>query len=191
MPSKVIACWKITKIIFIPTLTPCWCNHYTIITHYVCRGGYNPTSLLMSRVGKITALWQHASGYNTQYVVFPYASRHPGPSRQNWPIFSREPQQCGPFPLAQGHRDRPFCMWPAHFRFDLTTSDLDPCPAPRWRLRYDFCEGLLEQETQFLCDVTEHYVMHGAHIEAETKWPPFPRRYFQMHFPELKCINFD
>ena len=29
------------------------------------------------------------------------------------------------------------------------------------------------------------------HIEAETRWPPFPRRRFQMHFLEWKCINFD
>ena len=29
------------------------------------------------------------------------------------------------------------------------------------------------------------------HIEAETKWPPFPRRHFQTHFLEWKCSNFD
>ena len=29
------------------------------------------------------------------------------------------------------------------------------------------------------------------HIEAETKWPPFSRRHFQMHFLEWKCMNFD
>ena len=29
------------------------------------------------------------------------------------------------------------------------------------------------------------------HIEAETKWPPISWRHFQMHFPELKYINFD
>ena len=29
------------------------------------------------------------------------------------------------------------------------------------------------------------------HIGAETKWLPFSRRHFQMHFLELKCINFD
>ena len=28
------------------------------------------------------------------------------------------------------------------------------------------------------------------HIEAETKWTPFPRRHFQMHFLEWKCMNF-
>ena len=29
----------------------------------------------------------------------------------------------------------------------------------------------------------------GYHTAAETKWPQFPRRYFQMHFPGWKCIN--
>ena len=29
------------------------------------------------------------------------------------------------------------------------------------------------------------------HIEAETKWLPFTRLQFQMHFLEWKCINFD
>ena len=29
------------------------------------------------------------------------------------------------------------------------------------------------------------------HIEAETKWPPFSRRHFQMDFLEWKCMNFD
>ena len=28
-------------------------------------------------------------------------------------------------------------------------------------------------------------------IKAETKWWPFRRRYFQMHFLQLKCFNFD
>ena len=28
-------------------------------------------------------------------------------------------------------------------------------------------------------------------IEAETKWPPFRRRDFQIHFHEWKCMNFD
>ena len=28
-------------------------------------------------------------------------------------------------------------------------------------------------------------------IEAETKWPPFRRRHFQMHFPEWKRLNLD
>ena len=26
---------------------------------------------------------------------------------------------------------------------------------------------------------------------AETRWPPFSRRHFQMHFPEWKCVNFE
>ena len=29
------------------------------------------------------------------------------------------------------------------------------------------------------------------HIEAETKWPPFSRRHFQMIFLEWKCMNLD
>ena len=28
------------------------------------------------------------------------------------------------------------------------------------------------------------------HIEAETKWPPFGRGHFQMHFLEWKHLNF-
>ena len=28
------------------------------------------------------------------------------------------------------------------------------------------------------------------HIEAETKWPPFSRQHFQMHFLEWKYVNF-
>ena len=28
------------------------------------------------------------------------------------------------------------------------------------------------------------------HIEAELEWPPFRRRYFQMHFLEWKFMNF-
>ena len=28
------------------------------------------------------------------------------------------------------------------------------------------------------------------HIEAETKWTPFSRRHFQVHFCEWKCMNF-
>ena len=28
-------------------------------------------------------------------------------------------------------------------------------------------------------------------IEAETKWRPFRRRHFQMHFLQLKCLNLD
>ena len=31
----------------------------------------------------------------------------------------------------------------------------------------------------------------SQHIEAETKWPPFSRRHFQMGFLEWKCMNFD
>ena len=31
----------------------------------------------------------------------------------------------------------------------------------------------------------------NEHIEAETRWPPFYRRYFQMYFLEWKFMNFD
>ena len=31
----------------------------------------------------------------------------------------------------------------------------------------------------------------AEHIEAETKWPPFRWRCFQMHFIEWKFMNFD
>ena len=30
-----------------------------------------------------------------------------------------------------------------------------------------------------------------THNVAETRWPPFSRRHFQIHFLEWKCINFD
>ena len=30
--------------------------------------------------------------------------------------------------------------------------------------------------------------LHGYHIEAETKWPPFSRRHFQIDFLEWKCM---
>ena len=33
---------------------------------------------------------------------------------------------------------------------------------------------------------------HGRyHIEAETKWTPFHRRHFEVHFLEWKCLNSD
>ena len=38
---------------------------------------------------------------------------------------------------------------------------------------------------QFVHDVPSY-----LHIEAQTKWPPFPRQHFQMHFLEWKCMNF-
>ena len=31
--------------------------------------------------------------------------------------------------------------------------------------------------------------LEWQHIEAETRWPTFSRRHFQMHFLEWKCIN--
>ena len=35
-----------------------------------------------------------------------------------------------------------------------------------------------------------YFLSVHQHIEAETKWPPFRRRHFQMHFVEWKCITF-
>ena len=36
--------------------------------------------------------------------------------------------------------------------------------------------------------MTKHSVKgHNQHIEAETRWPPFSRRHFQMHFLEWIC----
>ena len=48
----------------------------------------------------------------------------------------------------------------------------------------------------FLCWHVEawikwHYICIVKHIEAETKWPLFSRRHFQMYFHEWKCMNFD
>ena len=36
-----------------------------------------------------------------------------------------------------------------------------------------------------------HGVWLCSHIEAETRWPPFPRQHFQMDFLEWKCMNCD
>ena len=35
------------------------------------------------------------------------------------------------------------------------------------------------------------HVDRNYHIEAETKWTPFSRRHFQMHFLVWKCMNLD
>ena len=35
------------------------------------------------------------------------------------------------------------------------------------------------------------YVLENIYVYAETKWTPFRRRYFHMHFLEWKCINFN
>ena len=37
------------------------------------------------------------------------------------------------------------------------------------------------------CTYIQHWGVNGQHIEAETKWPPFRSRHFQMHFLEWKC----
>ena len=36
-----------------------------------------------------------------------------------------------------------------------------------------------------------HQAAVNQHIEAETKWPPFCRWHFQMHFLEWKCMKFN
>ena len=36
-----------------------------------------------------------------------------------------------------------------------------------------------------------HSISMAYHIEAETKWPPFFRRHFQIYFLEWKCRNFN
>ena len=36
-----------------------------------------------------------------------------------------------------------------------------------------------------------HQCLKDYHIEAETRWPPFSRLHFQMHFLQQKLINFD
>ena len=48
----------------------------------------------------------------------------------------------------------------------------------------------------FLCWHVEawikwHYICIVKHMEAETKWPLFSRRHFQIYFHEWKCMNFD
>ena len=42
-----------------------------------------------------------------------------------------------------------------------------------------------------LVDLTHIHQGLLLHIEAETRWTPFRRRHFQMHFHELKCLNSD
>ena len=41
--------------------------------------------------------------------------------------------------------------------------------------------------TKFNDTCTHH---KASHIETETKWPPFRRRHFQVHFLECKLLNF-
>ena len=46
----------------------------------------------------------------------------------------------------------------------------------------------------FFVNVMNKNKNHGlcaSSIEAETKWPPFTRRHFEMHVLEWTCINFD
>ena len=51
-------------------------------------------------------------------------------------------------------------------------------------------KGILEDWRLHTCCLTRP-TFDCQHTEAETKWPPFFRRHFQMHFLEWKCINFD
>ena len=51
--------------------------------------------------------------------------------------------------------------------------------------RWDF--GLLCEFKVYLCQCSEA----ALHIESETKWPPFRRRHFQVHFVECKLLNFN
>ena len=67
----------------------------------------------------------------------------------------------------------------------------------RHRAHYDITVMII----QFVLTVS-HYISicdsscpgvawFSAHVEAETKWTPFSRRYLQMHFLEWKCLKFD
>ena len=54
------------------------------------------------------------------------------------------------------------------------------------------------QTRAFICAVLMRLKLHwnispvvNKHIEAETKWTPFCRWHFQMHFLEWKCMNLD
>ena len=51
--------------------------------------------------------------------------------------------------------------------------------------RWDF--GLLSEFKVYLCHCSEA----ALHIESETKWSPFCRRHFQVHFVEWKLLNFN
>ena len=52
--------------------------------------------------------------------------------------------------------------------------------------------GWKKHECKFEYQVISHKTRHLLeHIEAETKWPPFSRRHFKMHFLEWKNKNFD
>ena len=43
----------------------------------------------------------------------------------------------------------------------------------------------------YLLYICSQYVHMISHIEAETKWPTFSTRHFQMHFLVWKCMNLD
>ena len=52
----------------------------------------------------------------------------------------------------------------------------------------------LETRSQGTCShgfpgILQH--QNGQHIEAETRWPPFSRQHFQMHFLQWKYMNFN
>ena len=50
-------------------------------------------------------------------------------------------------------------------------------------LRLDFINLQIQEPTSY--HQAYHHIVQVEHIEAETKWPPFHRPHFQMHFLEL------
>ena len=51
------------------------------------------------------------------------------------------------------------------------------------------CWGIRCHFRLYICMIARHET-ESWHIKAETKWPPFSRRHFQIHFIEWKCMNF-
>ena len=54
----------------------------------------------------------------------------------------------------------------------------------QWHALYVF-------QSQVIDTIVIQQCRYKSHIVAETKWPPFSRLNFQMHFLEWKCKNFD
>ena len=52
-------------------------------------------------------------------------------------------------------------------------------------------QSKLKSEVLQQCWFHKKHLGTTLHIEAETKWPPFSRRHFQMDFLEWKYMNFD
>ena len=53
------------------------------------------------------------------------------------------------------------------------------------------CWRTLSQNLQLTFRKQNPHIHTNQHIEADTRWPPFSWRHFQMHFHEWKCKNFD